>query len=395
MPKALAVRHTSTVRNGVNNMRILFVSECYPSEAKPQYGIFIKQQEQALRDLGHEVDVLVPALTGKDTSVKERQAGLYDLQYRNIRYDIFPLLASPNARKGICDLIGEKQYDLVAVHITGDGVLKMTVKACNELGIPVVAHYHGLNVWEEYETGHPHRQKLYADRRRRILQKAQGVVGVSDKVSEIARTRLINVPVHTVYNGVNTELFAQRKPNGDCFKIIGVGNLIGIKGFTYLLQAFAKLHEQMPESRLDIVGEGVLMEALREEAQVLGVADAVCLTGRLPYEQVARKMAESDLFVLPSFYEALGCVYLEAMGCGLPTIGVYGMGIDEIIRHDENGLLVNPKDSNDLYEKMLRVAKDAALAEKLSKQGRETALTYTWANSAKTLEKVYEEILAK
>lgn len=376
-------------------MRILFVSECYPAKDKPQYGIFIKQQEQALRELGHEVDVLVPALTGRDTVATLREPGVYDLQYRNIRYDLCPLLASPNARKSIHNLVAEQKYDLVAVHITGDGILKMVVKACNALNIPVVAHYHGLNVWEEFKTTHPHRQKLYADRRCRILQKAQGVVGVSEKVSQIARERLQNIPVRTVYNGVDTELFVQREPNGGCFKIIGVGNLIEIKGFTYLLQAFAKLHKVLPETSLEIVGDGVQMEALKAEAVSLGIADAVSFAGKIPYEQVAEKMAQSDLFVLASFYEALGCVYLEAMGCGLPTIGVHGMGIDEIIVHGENGLLVKPKDSTDLYEKIYQVATDPALAEKLSKQGKQTAGIYTWANSAKTLEKVYEEILAK
>lgn len=376
-------------------MRILFVSECYPSEDKPQYGIFIKQQENALRELGHEVEVLVPALTGADTAITTREPGVYDLQYRTIRYNVFPLLASPKARKSIQSLIAEKKYDLVAVHITGDGLLKMVVKACNKLNIPVVAHYHGLNVWEEFKTAHPHRQKLYADRRCRILKKTQGIVGVSDKVSQIAKTRLPNIPVRTVYNGVDTELFVEKKTGDDIFNIIGVGNLIEIKGFTYLLQAFAKLHEKLPQTRLEIVGDGVLMGALKEEANTLGIADAVDFTGKIPYEQVAEKMAQSDLFVLASFYEALGCVYLEAMGCGLPTIGVQGMGIDEIIVHGENGLLVNPKDSEDLYEKMLQVAKDPALAETLGKHGKETACVYTWANSAKTLEQVYEEILAK
>ena len=376
-------------------MRILFVSECYPDGDKPQYGIFIKQQEDSLRELGHEVEILVPALTGKDVAVATREPGIYDLQYRTDRYNLCPLLVSPKARKGIENLISRKKYDLVAVHITGDGILKMVVNACNKQNVPVVAHYHGLNVWEEYTTTHPYRQKLYADRRCRILRKTQGVVGVSDKVSAITRSRLPNVPVFTVYNGVDTELFAQKKVGTEGFKIIGVGNLIEIKGFSYLLKAFAKLHKDLPESLLEIVGEGVLRETLQAEAKALGVADAVNFTGKIPYEQVAEKMAQSDLFVLASFYEALGCVYLEAMGCGLPTIGVRGMGIDEIIVHEENGLLINPKDSEDLYEKMMQVAKNPALADKLSREGKKTAETYTWLNSAITLEKVYKEILAK
>ena len=376
-------------------MRILFVSECYPDQDKPQYGIFIKQQAQALAELGHEVEVLVPALTTKDGQVEDRENGIYNLQYRAVRYNLFPLWASTKARKSIYSLIAKKQYDLVAVHITGDGILKMVVTACNRLNIPVVAHYHGLNVWEEFRTAHPHRQKLYAAYRQSILQKTQGVIGVSDKVSNIARERLQGVPICTVYNGVDLSLFAHKARSDDWFKIIGVGNLIEIKGFSYLVKAFAKLHRQLPHTRLEIVGDGVLRDSLQEDAAALGVADAVTFAGKVPYEQVAEKMAQSDLFVLPSFYEALGCVYLEAMGCGLPIIGVAGMGIDEIILHGENGLLVKPKDSEDLYKKMYQVATDSLLARKIGRNGRETAGKYTWKASADALEKVYKEILAK
>lgn len=376
-------------------MRILFVSECYPSQDKPQHGIFIKQQEQALVELGHEVEVLVPALTAADGQVEDRENGVYDLQYRAIRYNLFPLWASPKARKSIYNLIAEKHYDLVAVHITGDGILKMVVTACNRLNIPVVAHYHGLNVWEEFKTAHPRRQKLYAAYRHDILRKTQGVVGVSDKVSNIARERLQDIPVSTVYNGVDLNLFTHKARSDGWFKIIGVGNLIEIKGFSYLLKAFAKLHQQLPHTRLEIVGDGVLKDSLQEEAVALGVADMVTFAGKVPYEQVAEKMAQSDLFVLPSFYEALGCVYLEAMGCGLPTIGVDGMGIDEIIVHGENGLLVKPKDSRDLYEKMLLVATDAELASQLAENGAATARQYTWEASAQILNTFYEACIKK
>lgn len=372
-------------------MRILFVSQCYPSPDSPQYGIFIKQQENALRELGHQVDVLMPAPTGKDGQVQQREDGTYTLTYRTLRYDVFPLLCSPKARKSIRSLIQTNGYDLVAVHITDDGILKMVVDACDKCGTKVVAHYHGLNVWEEYTTIHPHRQKLYAARRLRILKRTHGVVGVSNKVRDIVGSRLKNVPIQTVYNGVDVELFRQSCPEEGSFRVIGVGNLIEIKGFAYLLEAFSKLHNKYPHTRLDIVGDGVLRDSLQEKARMLGIEKAVTFHGKVPYDRVAELMQKSHLFVLPSFYEALGCVYLEAMGCGLPTIGIKGMGIDEIIVHGENGLLAEPKNSQDLFEKMYQVATDPALQEDLARCGEKTAREYTWAASGKALEDFYKE----
>lgn len=369
-------------------MKILFVSESYPSQDLPQYGIFIKQQAQALQTLGNRVDVFVPNRCGTNGRIAFRD-GAYRVDYRTLRYELFPVAAARPVYRQLKTLLHEQEYDLVAVHITSDSFLALTVKACNALDIPVVAHYHGLNVWEEFAPVHPCRQKLFAARRCRILQRTQGAVGVSDKVSDILRRRL-NVPVQTVYNGVDTGLFI-RKPRGDgAFRVIGVGNLIEIKGFSYLLEAFASLHRELPDCRLDILGDGALRKPLTALAEQLGVSDVVTFHGKVPYDRVAEEMAKSNLFVLPSFYEALGCVYLEAMGCGLPTIGVAGMGIDEIIAHGENGLLVKPKDSRDLYEKMRLVATDAELANQLAENGAETARQYTWDASAQTLNRFYE-----
>ena len=370
-------------------MRILFVSECYPTREAPQYGIFIQQQAQALEALGNTVDVLIPQRSNRNGDM-EKEAAAMKIEYRTIRYELFPVLAAQSVYCQIEQYIQKNDYDLVAVHITSDTVLKMVVKACNRLGIAVVAHYHGLNVWEEFTTRHPLRQKLYAWRRRAILQKIQGAVGVSDKVSDILRQRLKDIPVQTVYNGVDIGKFQRKAHRNEEFHIVGVGNLIEIKGFAYLLDAFAQLHAQQPKTHLDIVGQGVLLPTLQEQAQRLGIADCVTFHGKVPYEQVAEIMGSGDLFVLPSFYEALGCVYLEAMGCGLPTIGVSGMGIDEIISHGENGLLVKPKDSCDLYEKMRQVTLDTELAEKLAENGATTACRYTWDASAKTLNTFYE-----
>lgn len=374
-------------------MKILFVSESYPAQDIPQYGIFIKQQEQALQNLGNWVDVLVPNRCGTNGSFVF-QDGAYRVDYRTLRYELFPVAVAKPVYRQLKAFLHERAYDLVAVHITSDSFLALTVKACNALDIPVVAHYHGLNVWEEFTTVHPCRQKLYAARRCRILQRTQGAVGVSDKVSDLLRQRL-NIPVQTVYNGVDTGLFVRKPREDGAFRVIGVGNLIEIKGFSYLLEAFALLHRELPDSRLDILGDGALRKSLVALAEQLGISDAVTFHGKVPYDRVAEEMAQSDLFVLPSFYEALGCVYLEAMGCGLPTIGIRGMGIDEIIVHGENGMLANPKDVQDLYEKMYQVATDDTLAEKLGRNGRETAGKYTWKASASALEKVYKEILAK
>lgn len=374
-------------------MQILTISEVYPSSDKPQYGVFIKQQVDELVKLGNKIDVLRPLRSENNGQiVKESFAGIkiYSVEYKVNRYELFIRKTTKPVYLQIKELIKNNHYDLLAVHITSDTILKIIVDIGRELGVSVVAHYHGLNVWKEFVNKHRIREALYAHRRAKMLKKVKAIVGVSDKVCQIVREKKLKAPAFTVYNGVETNLFYKQEEKFEHFTIIGVGNLIPIKGFRYLIDAFSKLYQTDKDIRLKIVGEGVERSSLEAQVKNLGLERVVEFLGRLPYEQVAEKMRGSHLFVLPSYYEALGCVYLEAMACGVPTIGVKGMGIDEIIVDGENGLLVEQKDIESIVVQIKKVIEDKELAVKLSKNGRETALKYTWEQSAKQLDNVYK-----
>lgn len=377
-------------------MRILTVSEVYPSEDKPQYGVFIKQQVDELKKLGHEVDVLLPSRGGDNGVIAKTQfdgTQVFSVGYRVTRYELFLKRAAYKVYRQLKDFILRNKYDVLAVHITGDAVLKMMTDIGKELGVAAIAHYHGLNVWKEHVSRHRIREAFYARRRVRMLKKAQAIVGVSDKVCDVVREKIDNLPVVTVYNGVETALFYPQAEKEEAFTVVGVGNLIPIKGFRYLIEAFGSLYAERRDIRLKIIGDGVERAALEELVASKGLKNAVTFLGKLPYEDVAAEMRSSHLFVLPSYYEALGCVYLEAMACGIPTVGVRGMGIDEIIVDGENGLLVPPKDVDSLCEKMKMVIEDSNLAQKLGRNGRTTALKYTWSASAAELDKVYRSVI--
>ena len=379
-------------------MKILILSECYPERERPQYGIFIKQQAEELKKRGHEIEVLIPYRSQKHDKIHRidaigsDQEIVYRMGYTALRYDLFPIAGDRSAYTEISQLI-EKGFDLVAVHITSDIILKMAVLACRKKHIPVVAHYHGLNVWKEFTTTHPLREEWYAKRRKRLLESASAIVGVSDKVSDIVRERLSDVPVFTVYNGVDYQLFQMKEAAHDTFRVIGVGNLIPIKGFCHLIKAFAIFYKKTKNTELHIIGEGVQRPTLEELANECGIQDAVTFHGKLPYREVAKRMRESDLFVLPSYYEALGCVYLEAMACGVPAVGVKGMGIDEIIEDGVNGYNVPPRDEKALAEIMQKLFEDRTLLKEMGKNARKTAERYSWAASAKALEQVYNECI--
>lgn len=377
-------------------MRILLISECYPSAESPQYCVFIKQQFDQMRVLGHEVSVVIPKRSRVNTPIVLEHDSIGDHYCFSYKADRYELRIGTYGRE-IADLLEQvpelQNNDLISVQITSDFVLYGMLIFGRKHKIPVVQHYHGLNVFKEYQTKHPLRSYFYASRRKCLLMKTAGVIGVSEKVTNIVRKSCPRLPVHTVYNGVDTDRFLCCRSFHTDFRVLGVGNLIPIKGFQYLLEGFSMAVNRGFEATLHIVGNGPEKAALEKQAMSCRIIDRVVFHGTLPYEKVAEQMNQSDIFVLPSFYEALGCVYLEAMACGLPTVGVKGMGIDEIILDGENGFLVQQKNSEKIADLLCLLFSDAGLRTKIGQQARETAQRYTWRASAVQLEQRYKELL--
>jgi len=265
-----------------------------------------------------------------------------------------------------------------------------------ELGIPYVVSVHGLDAFStEQVLGRAGRwcrrisQHVYGSSRR--------VICVSERVREqviegMGRTCRTSV----VYNGVDPEMFSPAEAESESANVIlSVGNLIPIKGHEVLLRAVATLARDFPDLRLELIGEGPERSRLQALATQLRVSDRVTFLGHQPHKEVAAAMRRSTLFVLPSRYEALGCVYLEAMATGKPVIGCRGQGIADIVHHGFNGFLVGPDNEKELTLAIAMLLRDQTLRSNLGRAARDTILDrLTLEHQAEILARIYRESLA-
>jgi glycosyltransferase involved in cell wall biosynthesis len=96
------------------------------------------------------------------------------------------------------------------------------------------------------------------------------------------------------------------------------------------------------------------------------------------------------MFALPSSYEGLGCVYLEAMACAKPVIGCRGQGIEEVIEHGKSGMLVTPENEQELTDAMETILRDKELCQRMGKNALAIILDrLTLAHQAQKLAEVY------
>src|SRR5262249_10461104 len=127
-------------------------------------------------------------------------------------------------------------------------------------------------------------------------------------------------------------------------RLVSVANLHEGKGIDLTLLALARLKsEGVSNWTYRIIGSGQEKAALLKLTTNLGLADHVAFVGAVPHAEIFDYLAFDAIFVLPSYREAFGIVYLEAMAAGLLTVGVLGQGPSQFIRNGENGILVPPR----------------------------------------------------
>jgi glycosyltransferase involved in cell wall biosynthesis len=154
--------------------------------------------------------------------------------------------------------------------------------------------------------------------------------------------------------------------------IITVGSLCAQKGHKYLLQAFAKVREGVPGSKLLVVGSGPEEQKLCCLSARLQIKDSVIFMGAR--RDIPQLLKLSDIFVLPSLWEGFGIVLLEAMVSGLAVIATEVDGIPEIVIDGKTGLLVSLKDNEKLSENIIALLTNQKQCAALAAAGREHVL---------------------
>ena len=165
------------------------------------------------------------------------------------------------------------------------------------------------------------------------------------------------------------ELHAERQGP---FKLVTVGRLHFSKGHDTLIDALKLLVTAGRDVQLRLVGDGPQRDDLERQVANLGLSERVSFTGSVSEQQVKDEILAADAFALASHAEPLGVVYMEAMACGVPTIGTNAGGVDEIITSGHDGLLVEPKNPEALAAAIGQVMDDFELASKLARNGRQT-----------------------
>lgn len=380
-------------------LRVLTLTPFYPTASDDAAGCFVAEPLRAIPEFGvrscvvavqpwHRStagsDVFPPAATWVRYPAVPGRVGL-----ASAGSFLYSRLLSHVRKLNRCQRI-----DLIHAHAAlpcGHAALRLS----QELRIPFVVTVHGLDAFFDNQV------RGYAGQWcKQVAQSVYGsasrVICISDKVAE----KVVNgaaSPVNTtvIYNSVDVQMFSSAAADFASNTILSVGNLIPIKGHELLLRALATVLPQYPHISCEIIGDGPERHRLTRLAGDCNIADRVRFLGRQSRKQVAEAMRRCVLFVLPSRYEGLGCVYLEAMSSEKPVIACKGQGIEEIVQHGNNGWLVEADNLHELISAISTLIEKLPLRRQIGKAARRTILqSLTSSHQAARLAAVYRECVA-
>jgi glycogen(starch) synthase len=231
---------------------------------------------------------------------------------------------------------------------------------------PDLVHIHGLgaSMFFHFETTHVHTSRLLLTLNNELPhQEGSGLMGralrsadwvTAKSAAVLAQAQLSTPEIETrscvIHNGLKMPALLPEPLPTDAPRLLCLGRLAGQKGFDVAVTAFASTADRFPNARLIIAGDGPERSTLERQVARLGVADIVNFIGWVPPNKVFALINFSTMVLMPSRWEGLPSVVLQAAMMARPVVATRVSGLSEVVVHRETGLLVEPEDSNSLAE---------------------------------------------
>lgn len=175
--------------------------------------------------------------------------------------------------------------------------------------------------------------------------------------------------------------------------VVTAARLVPWKGIDHLIRAISAARLGVPEVRLRVLGDGPERERLESLTDDLHLRDIVEFRGHVDRSEVQESLGQAEVFALPSGYEGLPHVILEAMAAGCAVVGGRAGGTPEAIRDGVDGILVSYGDERELSKVLAELLSDRELRERLGYNARTSVqATFRWDRTSAGAIRILEEL---
>ena len=318
-------------------MNIFLISNMYPSDIHPSYGIFVKNFEDALIKEGHSIQKTV--IKGRGENAFEKVS-----KYLLFFFDVWRRLLFA-------------KYDLIYIHYASHSILPL-VPFRVFIKRPIIINAHGDDILPSSLSS-----KVIFKLTYKFITRSIMMVVPSPFFKKVAFKAYQHPNIFvSPSGGVDVNIFYPdpNQPSNENLRIGYVSRIDHGKGWDVFLQALHKLKEKDPTISFEgiLVNTGADVPRMRKMIQALELDQSIQYLGLKPQDRLPKIYRSFDLLVFPTLLqESLGLVGLEAMACGIPVVGSRIGGLQDYIIDNENGYLFIPGDIQGLYTKLISYAK--------------------------------------
>ncbi|KAF6584335.1 N-acetyl-alpha-D-glucosaminyl L-malate synthase BshA [Paenibacillus sp. EKM211P] len=342
---------------------------CYPSLGGS--GVVATELGKLLAEKGHEVHFIANSIPFRLGGAFQKNIFYHEVEvndYYVFRYPPYDLsLATKMAQ-----VAQMKNLDVLHVHYAvPHAVCAYLAKEMVGDHLKVVTTLHGTDITVLAQD------ESLKDLIRLAINKSDAVTAVSkDLIRETIDALEITRPIDLTYNFVDKRVYYPRdaaalrrdfaQPHEKI--MMHISNFRPVKRVGDVLDIFDRMQQKIP-AKLLLVGEGPDLPKIRCKIESLGLQDKVFFLGK--QDQIAEVISMADVLLLPSEKESFGLVALEAMACGVPTIGSQAGGVPELVVHGSTGYLAEIGNTEAMADYAVELLSDEAMAERF----REACLT--------------------
>ena len=345
-----------------------------------------------LAKMGHEVKTYAPCSKNRPFYMEQGVVPLGHVvpipHNGSIAYVTLSWWLVPKVRS----ILSKEKFDIIHVHEPSCPLLPWLFLTFSKTTNVGTFHYYGERSLR-YTIGVRTPLRL-------MNRNLQGRTAVSQFAMECAE-RYLPGKYRVIPNGINPSYFSATSVEpieefcDGKLNILFVGRLEKRKGVDHLIRAYDLVKREYPDSRLIIVGAGDKRRKKYEKEIGEKAIEDVVFTGYVSDEDLIRYYRCADVFCAPATgRESFGIVLLEAMAAGKPVVASDIGGYSRVVAHGVDGLLVPPKDKDQLAQAILTLLANPSLRGEMGVKGRQKAERYGWEGIAQQTMDYYLEVLA-
>ena len=314
-------------------MKILIISNMYPSKKDPVYGTFVKEFTESIKFLNVGGKTKLIAVFGREKS-KAKKIYQYLKFYNSIFFELL-----------------FRKYDIIYVHTITFPIIPIRIVSYIK-SLPLVFNVHGIDLLGEGKI-----PKILRRIAKPLLNKSLSIISPSNYFKTEIKKFLPDYSQDKIFvspsGGVNTELFRPNKIFHEHFTIGFVSRIDKGKGWNLYIEAFVRLKKEYSDLKGIIAGRGAQTGKMLDMLNRLELAEDIKYVGPIPHDKLPQIFNQCNLFIFPTTTtESLGLVGIEALSCGVPVIASNRYGPTDYIMDHNNGILFKIGDINDLVAKI-------------------------------------------